>query len=102
MSAKPYKIWFDGKLVPWNEAKVHVLTHTLHYGLGVFEGIRAYECQDGRAAVFRSEEHTSELQSPTNLVCRLLLEKKNRKQCQHLKSNLGNERRLSLCEYLRR
>jgi len=50
-------IWFDGKLVPWDEANVHVLTHTLHYGLGVFEGIRAYVREDGRSAVFRLREH---------------------------------------------
>jgi branched-chain amino acid aminotransferase len=50
-------IWFDGKLVPWNEAQVHVLTHTLHYGCGVFEGIRAYKLADGGSAVFRLKEH---------------------------------------------
>src|SRR5205807_10626352 len=114
----------DGKLVPWADAKVHVLTHSLHYGVAVFEGIRCYPQPDGRGAIFRlrehvrrlfesakiclmemtftkeqvfesckqvmvankmnegylrpirSEEHTSELQSPCNLVCRLLLEKK--------------------------
>ena len=38
-------IWYDDKLVPWREAKTHVLTHTLHYGLGVFEGVRAYEAK---------------------------------------------------------
>ncbi|RMG18524.1 MAG: branched-chain amino acid transaminase [Deltaproteobacteria bacterium] len=50
-------VWIDGTFVPWEEAKVHVLTHTLHYGLGVFEGIRAYETHDGRVAVFRLREH---------------------------------------------
>ena len=50
------KIWMDGKLVPWKDAKVHVLTHTLHYGLGVFEGIRFYETPKG-PAVFRLKEH---------------------------------------------
>lgn len=53
-------IWLDGKLVPWREAKVHVLTHTLHYGMGVFEGLRAYQTQNG-AAVFRLQEHTDRL-----------------------------------------
>jgi len=53
-------IWFDGKMVPWREAKVHVLTHTLHYGMGVFEGERAYHTQDG-AAIFRLQEHTDRL-----------------------------------------
>lgn len=50
-------IWFDGAMVPWREAKVHVLTHTLHYGLGVFEGVRAYETDRG-TAIFRLAEHT--------------------------------------------
>ena len=50
-------IWSDGELVPWREAKTHVLTHTLHYGLGVFEGVRAYETDRG-PAIFRLEDHT--------------------------------------------
>ena len=50
------KIWMDGKLVDWDDAKIHVLTHTLHYGCGVFEGIRAYETADG-PAVFRLTDH---------------------------------------------
>lgn len=53
-------IWFDGKMVPWREATTHVLTHTLHYGLGVFEGIRAYETSEG-AAIFRLPEHIDRL-----------------------------------------
>ena len=55
------KIWLDGKFVDWDEAKVHVLTHTLHYGLGVFEGIRCYKCTDGSSAVFRLKEHVDRL-----------------------------------------
>ena len=55
------KIWLDGTLVPWAEARVHILTHTLHYGLGVFEGIRCYRTDDGRSAVFRLEEHVRRL-----------------------------------------
>ena len=50
-------IWNDGKLVPWREANVHILTHTLHYGLGVFEGVRAYKTADG-TAIFKLQEHT--------------------------------------------
>lgn len=61
MVQKTDKIWFDGKLVPWDEANVHVLTHTLHYGVGVFEGIRAYKCADGRSEVFRLKEHVDRL-----------------------------------------
>lgn len=54
-------IWFDGKLVPWAEANVSVMTHALHYGSAVFEGIRAYKCADGTSAVFRLEEHAQRL-----------------------------------------
>jgi branched-chain amino acid aminotransferase len=54
-------IWLDGELVPWGEAKVHVLTHTFHYGLGVFEGVRAYETSDQGACIFRLKEHTDRL-----------------------------------------
>jgi branched-chain amino acid aminotransferase len=53
-------IWMDGELVPWNEAKIHVLTHSLHYGLGVFEGIRAYETKTG-PAIFRLTPHIKRL-----------------------------------------
>lgn len=53
-------IWFDGELVPWRDARVHVLTHTLHYGTGVFEGVRAYETADG-PAIFKMKEHTDRL-----------------------------------------
>jgi len=55
------RIWLDGELVPWDEARVHVLTHTLHYGLGVFEGIRSYRTANGRSAVFRLPEHVRRL-----------------------------------------
>ena len=55
------KIWLDGALVDWDAANVHVLTHTLHYGLGVFEGIRCYTTDDGRSAVFRLPEHVRRL-----------------------------------------
>lgn len=53
-------IWLDGEMVPWREAKVHVLTHTLHYGMGVFEGIRAYSTDKG-PAIFKLKEHTDRL-----------------------------------------
>ncbi|MBL6690653.1 MAG: branched-chain amino acid transaminase [Pseudomonadales bacterium] len=53
-------IWFDGELVPWRDAKVHVLTHTLHYGLGVFEGVRAYATDRG-PVIFRLHDHTDRL-----------------------------------------
>jgi len=53
-------IWLDGEMVPWREAKVHVLTHTLHYGMGVFEGVRAYATDKG-PAIFRLQDHTDRL-----------------------------------------
>jgi len=53
-------IWFDGQMVDWREAKVHVLTHTLHYGMGVFEGVRAYHADAG-TAIFRLQAHTDRL-----------------------------------------
>ena len=53
-------IWLDGEMVPWREAKIHVLTHSLHYGMGVFEGVRAYETERG-TAIFRLEDHTARL-----------------------------------------
>ena len=58
---KVAKIWLDGKFIPWDEANVHILTHTLHYGLGVFEGIRAYKCQNGKTAIFRLKDHINRL-----------------------------------------
>lgn len=61
MVEKLEKIWLNGSLVPWDEAKVHVLTHTLHYGLGAFEGIRCYRRHDGKSAIFRLREHVERL-----------------------------------------
>jgi branched-chain amino acid aminotransferase len=60
MSDRDGVIWFDGKMVPWREAQIHVLTHTLHYGMGVFEGVRAYKAEQG-TAIFRLGEHTNRL-----------------------------------------
>ncbi|MCP3896316.1 branched-chain amino acid transaminase [Moraxella sp.] len=61
MATQQGKLWLDGELVDQPEAKVHVLTHSLHYGLAVFEGVRAYETPDGRTAIFRLVEHTERL-----------------------------------------
>lgn len=61
MVEKAKKIWMDGQFVDWDAANVHILTHTLHYGLGVFEGMRCYLCTDGRSAVFRLHEHVERL-----------------------------------------
>ena len=61
MSIRTDKIWLDGELIRWEDAKVHVLTHALHYGTAYFEGIRCYELADGRSAVFRLPEHMRRL-----------------------------------------
>jgi len=68
MVEKAKSIWLDGKFIPWDEARVHLLTHSLHYGLGVFEGIRAYHCSDGRTAVFRLAEHIRRLFDSAHVV----------------------------------
>lgn len=60
-------IWYDGKMVPWRDANTHVLTHTLHYGLGVFEGVRAYETERG-PAIFRLQEHTNRLFNSAHIL----------------------------------
>ena len=61
MSDRDGKIWMDGQMVEWRDAKIHVLSHTLHYGCGAFEGVRAYKGDDGSTAIFRLEEHTNRL-----------------------------------------
>jgi len=61
MSLKTESIWMDGELIRWDDAKVHVLSHALHYGTAYFEGIRCYLLADGRSAVFRLAEHTRRL-----------------------------------------
>jgi len=61
MSDRDGHIWYDGKLVPWRDATTHVLTHTLHYGMGCFEGIRAYKTDAGTTGIFRLEEHIDRL-----------------------------------------
>ena len=60
MADRDGKIWMDGTLVDWRDAKIHVLTHTLHYGCGAFEGVRAYKTAQG-TAIFRLYEHTQRL-----------------------------------------
>jgi branched-chain amino acid aminotransferase len=67
MAVRDGFIWLDGELVPWQEAKVHVLTHTLHYGMGVFEGVRAYETATG-PAIFRLKEHTDRLFNSAHIM----------------------------------
>ena len=60
-------IWLDGEFVPWKEAKVHVLTHTLHYGMGVFEGIRAYKTDKG-TSIFRLDDHIDRLFASAHIL----------------------------------
>jgi len=63
-----FKIWFNGQIINWNQAKIHVLTHTLHYGGGVFEGIRSYRTIDNRTAVFRLDDHLKRLFKSANSI----------------------------------
>jgi len=68
MSDRDGWIWYDGKMVPWREATTHVLTHSLHYGMGVFEGVRAYKTDKG-TAIFRLREHTDRLFNSAHIFC---------------------------------
>lgn len=61
-------IWMDGEFTPWDEAKVHVLTHTLHYGNGAIEGTKAYKTEDGRCAIFKLKEHTQRLLNSSKMT----------------------------------
>ncbi len=61
-------IWMDGEFVPWDDAKVHVLTHTLHYGNGAIEGTKAYKTVDGRCAIFKLKEHTQRLLNSSKMT----------------------------------
>lgn len=68
MVAKTKKIWLDGKFVDWDAAQIHVLSHTLHYGVGAFEGIRCYKTADGGSAIFRLKEHVDRLFASAHIV----------------------------------
>jgi branched-chain amino acid aminotransferase len=68
MVDKLKKIWLEGELIDWDDAKIHVLTHTLHYGLGAFEGIRAYKRADGTTSIFRLKEHIERLFDSCKLI----------------------------------
>ena len=61
-------IWLNGEFSAWDETKVHMLTHTLHYGMGVFEGVRAYSSSDLRGNIFRLQDHTDRLFSAANKI----------------------------------
>lgn len=83
------KIWMDGELVDWRDAKIHVLTHTLHYGCGAFEGVRAYDTVNG-TAIFRLQEHTQRLLN-SGKILRMKVpfsaEQINEAQCEVVKAN---------------
>ncbi|HEY3448561.1 MAG TPA: branched-chain amino acid transaminase [Myxococcales bacterium] len=66
--AKTEKIWLDGKFIPWDQAQIHVMTLGLHYGVGAFEGIRAYDCGGGKSAVFRLREHVERLYQSAKIM----------------------------------
>lgn len=80
MVEKVQKIWLDGEMVPWDDAQVHILTHSLHYGLGAFEGIRAYKRSDGKTYVFKLREHIDRLFD----TCKLTLLVPNFTREQHM------------------
>lgn len=90
-------IWYDGKMVPWRDANTHVLTHTLHYGLGVFEGVRTYETERG-PAIFRLQEHTNRLFNSAHiLMMKLPYDKATLMQAQR---DVVKQNKLSSC-YIR-
>ncbi len=95
-------IWYDGKLVPWREATTHVLTHTLHYGLGVFEGVRAYDAEGG-TAIFRLQDHTKRLFRSAHILQMKIpfsQEELNEAQCQVVRENgLKNAYLRPMCFY---
>jgi branched-chain amino acid aminotransferase len=68
MVEKLQKIWIDGELVAWDDAQVHLLTHSIHYGLGAFEGIRAYKRANGKSAIFRLQDHIDRLFDTCKMV----------------------------------
>lgn len=83
-------IWMDGKFVPWDDAKVHVLTHTLHYGNGAIEGTKAYKTVDGRCAIFKLNEHTQRLLNSSKMTLMNVpytLEELNNAQIELLQKN---------------
>jgi len=83
-------IWMNGTLIPWDEAKVHILTHTLHYGNGAIEGTKAYKTVDGRCAIFKLKEHTQRLLNSSKMTLMdvpYTLEELNNAQVKLLQAN---------------
>ena len=102
MSDLQGQIWMDGTFCDWKDAKIHILTHTLHYGTGVFEGVRAYETESG-PAIFRLKDHTDRLFNSANLVGMQIPFEKNiimQAQCEAVsQNNLKNAYIRPLCFY---
>ena len=102
MSVRDGVLWYDGQLVPWREATTHVLTHTLHYGLGVFEGVRAYDAEGG-TAIFRLHEHTNRLFRSAHILqmdIPFSKDELNDAQCQVVReNNLNNAYLRPMCFY---
>jgi len=96
------QIWVDGSFCDWKDAKIHILTHTLHYGTGVFEGVRAYETESG-PAIFRLEDHTDRLFDSAKMIGMKIPFSKNElmdAQCESVsKNNLNNAYIRPLCFY---
>jgi len=97
-------IWMDGEFTPWNDAKIHILSHTLHYGNGVIEGTKAYKTIDGRCAIFKLTEHTQRLLNSSKMTLLNVpfsLEELNKAQVELLqKNNLTNGAYLRPIVYL--
>ena len=102
MSDRDGVIWYDGQLVPWRDATTHVLTHTLHYGLGVFEGVRAYDAEGG-TAIFRLQDHTNRLFRSAHILqmdIPFSKDELNDAQCQVVRDNgLNNAYLRPMCFY---
>lgn len=102
MSDRDGVIWYDGQLVPWRDATTHVLTHTLHYGLGVFEGVRAYDAEGG-TAIFRLQDHTNRLFRSAHILQMDIpfhKDELNDAQCQVVRENgLNNAYLRPMCFY---
>ncbi len=102
MAQKDGFIWFDGQLVPWKDANIHVLTHSLHYGMGIFEGLRAYPTSEG-PAIFRLEDHTDRFFRSAHIMnMPMPFDKKtlNNAQCEVIsKNNLSNGYIRPICFY---
>ena len=98
MEDRDGKIWMDGKMVEWRDAKIHVLTHTLHYGCGAFEGVRAYKTPNG-TAIFRLHEHTDRLFNSAKILrMKLPFTKEEVSEAQKAVVKANNLEMLNLCQ----